>query len=283
MELYLENSYNTLYLYILFISLFFNKTSIYTIFLENEPKFIEFIYLQEMIKQNIFDLIEKNICISKNIINEIRNYLYLIEVLSNKTILLSSLELSPIMPSKLFSQNYNILCNQQIEELYDYLNNNITNNKIEFNNNFVSTYLEIYPHNILDKQTTEIKISNLIKIWIKKLNVKLQNIPIILPILIKRDNSDREENTVFITNASKGTVISIDINLKLRIEEMNNICWNIHSIICFGSHYYSIMYKNNKWYSYNIDNNSTIKLINIKDYATQIKKECFFIIYKYDD
>ena len=74
-----ENGVNTCYISSLLVGLFYSSSDIYYKMLERDPKNPNFYYLQELIKVNFIEPLRKNISISADVINEIRNYMFINE------------------------------------------------------------------------------------------------------------------------------------------------------------------------------------------------------------
>lgn len=73
MEFIIEDGYNTLYITILFMALFFNKSMIERyILLENDSTDFNGIYLQKIITNNFVKCLRNNSCITSQMLNEIR-------------------------------------------------------------------------------------------------------------------------------------------------------------------------------------------------------------------
>ena len=74
--LFIEDGHNTCYINSLLTGLFYVPSIIHTKLLEEDPKNIYFVYLQEIIKNSYVDYIRKGIPIMADTVNEIRNFCF---------------------------------------------------------------------------------------------------------------------------------------------------------------------------------------------------------------
>jgi hypothetical protein len=247
----IEDGYNTCYLDSLLIALFYSPSVIYYNMLDSDPSNIKFIYLQELIKYNLIEPIRKNISVLKDMINEIRNFVFL--------------------------NGFNIIeniCNtHNTIELYTYLHESFMGQDLEFSNLGHIKYINLL-HDI-DSTNSSISIKSLLDTWMTTNNYYINNTPMIVPILLNRSNPNSK----------------IDIMKQIKFLESkstyNTSRWSIHGIVCMNSNnkYYTLIHNTNKWILFNNNSIPSLSEINITDDVIKntIQKECFFLIYKYDD
>lgn len=251
----IEDGVNTNYLSCLLLSLFFNKTIIYSIFLENDSIKPQYVYIQELIK---------------NIINNIKNYNFI-----NAT---SLNNLKTILHINNFKNMESIMETNYIEDLYNYLYDIFNVNKIQIldidKNAIISelTYLKLQ----CDDYNTNIK--NLIKTnYSSKI---LNNIPNFIAIKIEKKNKN------MIVDIQKKITINNIFNIKDIIDNTysgkKNLIWYIYSIICYDDKtekYFSYIYNNNNWFKISDNNENCIIKIDIRLEEYIIKKKSIFLIY----
>lgn len=251
-----EDGYNTSYISTLLIGLFYQNSNIYDILLEMNPDNIYFIYLQEIIKQNFIEQIKKNIYIQSNILNEIRNFIFL----NN------------------FHNYSDILEEHNICDLWQYLQINLYNKPLIINN------MNVYYINInLKSNKTIYTVKDIINEWLVDNTIYLKNdfqgssVPQIVPIYLNKENH-----------------IKIDINEKIKLSNTIKFKWIIHSVICknpITQKYYVLIRKdlttnkkgNIQWLLF--DNNSIPSFKEViftnKDIVDKIMQDAFFLIYRY--
>lgn len=288
-----ENGFNTCYIDSLLMALFYTPSNIYNNMLENDPANNDFLYLQEMIKCNFIEPIRKEISVSSDTINEIRNYSFVNGWKLNE-------------PSELPEQ-------QDVTEYYTFLLENLSNQLIQIERTTITEgistkddegKIENIPFITVNvgEFDYETNIKNLIDKWlndnpvdlrretfennnkvtkdIKGLNIyKICNIPNIVPIYINR----------FALNGSNKLLTKIDINKKIKLINGSDIRWIIHSVICHTGntmkegHYYTILINSNKWLMFDDMSVPSLKEIDMSNtqLIDRIKSECVFLIYKY--
>jgi uncharacterized UBP type Zn finger protein len=288
-----ENGINTCYISSLLVALFYTPSNIYYKMLESDPLDQNLYYLQELIKINFIEPLRKNISVSADIINEIRNYMF---INGWKTDL----------PDELLEQ-------QDISELYLYFLNNfdsenltsiikepVTNDNHEKEEN-VTPYIIPFIDLSLPKENkdmVEINIQELISNWLNNITevkgevnknnkelstFKISNISYIFPVSINRFVGGKKNNT------------PIDIKYQIKpfngLKNFNNAKWSIHSIICHtgkdirNSHYYTVLLHNDKWMIFDDQSVPSLSFVDMKSdiLKTKVKSESIFIIYKYDE
>jgi uncharacterized UBP type Zn finger protein len=294
-----ENGINTCYIDAVLMGLFYTPSSIYYTMLNCDPVKDIFLYFQETIKYNFIEIIRKNKSITADTINGMRNYLfYYADWLNN---------------------NENELLEQQdINEFYTYLINNLSNQHIEIirttitegietkNDTGIKEKIPFITLNIPDT-VDEICVKKLINKWltnnpvtvkretieegkkvyktVNALNIyRVTNIPQIVPLYINRFN----------TAESKKSMTKIEIKEKIRLfdenDDLGKIKWNIHSIICHTGetikkgHYYTLLINANKWLLFDDMSIPCLCEVDMSDkmLIDKIKSEATFIIYKYE-
>ena len=244
-----EHCVNTNYLSCVLISLFYNKTIIYSLFLENDNINSKYIYIQELIK---------------NIIHNIKNYYF---INSNSLNYLKS-----ILYINNFKNIKNIIESSKIEDLYEYLYEIFDINKIQLidlNNNAIINNITYLKLECNEYNTT---IKNLIK---KNYSLKiLNNIPNFIAFKIERLN-----NEMSIDIQKKITLNSI---CNITNPDNKNLIWQINIIICYDINtdkYFSYIYYNNIWLKINNQNDNFIIPIEIKSEEYIIKSKSIFLLY----
>lgn len=254
----IENGENTNCLSCLILSLFYNKTVVYSLFLENDNIKPNYIYIQELIK-TIINNMKKFYFINSNSLNHLKTIIYM-----NK-----------------FKDIDTILESCKIEELYNYLYGIFSVNKIQLinlNNNAIIddvTYLNLECN---DYNTT---VKNLIK---KNYSFKiLNNIPKFMAFKLDRLNTD------MIIDIQK----KITMNCIFNIESITNtsssdsrnlICY-IYTIICYDDEtkkYFSYVNFSNYWFKISDYNENSIIKVEIKSEEYIIKLKSIFLIYILD-
>jgi hypothetical protein len=245
----IENCENANYLSCLLISLFYNKTIIYSLFLENINIKSKYIYIQELIK---------------NIIHNIKNYYF---INSNSLNYLKS-----ILYINNFKNITDIIESCKIEDLYEYLYEIFDINKIQLidlNNNAIITNMTYLKLECNEYNTT---IKNLIK---KNYSFKiLNNIPNFIAFKIERLNND-----MIIDIQKKITLNSI---CNITNSDNKNLIWQINIIICYDintNKYFSYINYNNIWLKINTQNDNFIIPIEIKSEEYIIKSQSIFLLY----
>lgn len=298
-----ENGLNTCYIDSLLMALFYKPCTYLESLLHSDPKDLNCIYLQEIIKTKFIDQVRKNNSVIADIINEIRIY-------SHECGWLTGI---PNEYDELFEQ-------QDINEFYSFLLNAINVPLIEIQRQTLYENYECgdnigdpetipFINLIIPDNTDEISVKELINYWmnhntvnnvnkevvengektIKSVNglniYRIVNIPTFVALSISRFNT---------TNERIETKIDIQKKIKLHHISDNNygLRWRIHSMICHrgenpkNGHYYSVLYgSNNNWLLFDDQSIPCLKEISLKDknIAETIKKEVVFIIYCYDE
>lgn len=255
-----ENN-NTSYIDSLLVGLFYSGSVIYSKLLESNQKDDRFGYLQEKIKYNFIEKLKKNISVSFENINNIRNYL----------VFYTNMKITKQYDSK----ESELLCECDVSCLYDFLVRNLSDCPIIDFPNISNERKQIYTINInLDNFKNSItSINDLISDWKKENNIiRISNIPFVIGIKI-----DRSKKSPLID-------ISEKIRLNNKSDDLGNIKWTIHSVICMSKmHYYTLFINVYKWYIFDNNNIPCIKEVNMSDTSLikKIKSESVFIIYQY--
>lgn len=275
-----ENGINNCYISSLLVALFYSSSDIYYRMLESEPSNPNFYYLQELIKLNFIEPLRKNISVTTDIINEIRNYMFMNGWKSDK---------------------YDEIIEQQdIGELYIYLSNNLNEQNSylikeclyddleEINNKSLSFIKLPLPKDNIDHKN--LNLEDLLHQWLLDSNfnknissTKINNVPYIFPIYIDRFLNNKKNNLLIDIKYQIKPFINHDIN--------KNVCWCIHSIICHtgkdvkNGHYYTVLLHGNKWYLFDDNSIPSISQIDMKieTLKNKIMSEVVFVIYKYDE
>jgi len=258
----IEDGYNTSYIDALFMGLFYTPSLIENIFLSNNPKVIDKIFLQEIIKDKFVDIIRNEKSVLIDTINEIRNILFMYGWL-----------------------DYNTLCDHQnINDFYKFIADLFTTQiKIQKKNNKQNIVSIGEPDNLysiditLDKHTDDmISLKDTYDDWLNKSyngdqNI-INNIPYILPFYINRNNNKNK--------------INIQKRIKLDPDDINNIVDLVfHSAICEkDNHYYTLLQNCGKWFIYD---NKTVPCLtevkmNNKDIIDMIMTDVVMIFYIYN-
>jgi uncharacterized UBP type Zn finger protein len=256
--------------------------------LENNPSSITYLYLQEIIKTKFVDNVRKNISISSDIINEIR---------------LSAYNCGWLNTNKDDEMIMSLLEQQDVSVFYDFLltkfNCSLINIKKEtIGDKIYKSETSQYPFINLDllDEPDEISIKSLVNSWS---NIKLNktnglcatsnhilNIPNFLAFSINR-----------FSNSENGRVCrKVDIQKKIKLSHgegaLNDIKWQIHSIVCHrgdsatSGHYYALLHhSNNKWYLFDDKSVPSLHEVKLDDdqLIETIKTECVFLIYKHEN
>lgn len=249
-----ENNYNTNLIISILFALFNYKNIIYNNFLENDNVSLNFLYIQQIIK-NIFD----NYNNFKIINNKNINYLKNIFLFNNLDIY----------------QNKDILC------IYNFLYENCKISKIEFLNKTKYSIIESYNYIELQVAENNTDIKTLINITLA--DKILQNIPNFIGFKLNRKNKN-----ISIDLKKKITINSIYncneiLSLNSNNSENQKLIWKIYSIICFNNqnnYYYTIVNNNDEWL---LVENNIVEIINIKSYENKIKNDSLFVIYIYSN
>lgn len=290
-----ENGYNTCYIDSLLMALFYTPSNIYFSMLDQDPKNMNFLYLQEMIKTNFVEPVRNDISVISDTVNEIRNYSFI-----------NGWKMDT--PDELLDQ-------QDVSEYYTFLLQNLNDQTIDVErvtitegiqskDDFGTTEKLPFITVCVSEFDCETNVKSLLLTWmndnpvdvlretidnnekvqknIKGLNTyKLCNIPQVVPIFINR----------FHTNTSNKLNTKVDIKRKIKLIPDSDIRWVIHSVICHTGdtikcgHYYAILINNNKWYMFDDMAVPCLAEINMSDsdLINKIQRECVFLFYKYSD
>ena len=270
----IEGGYNTSYITSLLSALFYKENEHLKSILLQQPNNKSGYYLQDIIKVNYIEPMRKHYTIKSDILNEIRNYLFINGFLPNENIL-------------------NTFKIQSISDLYLFLSEYLNSQKMEFDITKIKDGKLIETDNLHKLSMIELKVNNkntsireLFLNWISSVLLKeqeeyycykLKDIPSYLCFHLKRDK--QEEN------------VMVDIMNKIKFFKnsdptQNYIKYKIHSLICFdGKNYYTCMIGyNNKWIMLNENIIPSMHYISMADddITEKIKKEVMFIIYTLD-
>jgi ubiquitin C-terminal hydrolase len=282
-----ENGLNTCYISSLLMALFYTPSNIYYKLLESDPINTNYTYLQELIKINFVEPIRKNYSITSDIINEIRNFLFI---------------------NGLQTDDFNEIIKQQnIGKLYLYFIEHLNCQQTDTTTNdifYIDTKLPFVTINLSTENNLEVGINKLLFTWMTENNVdtsvnkdtfnifkdivtkRISNIPFIFPIYIDRYKNDKRNNTI------------IDIKYNIQplkgMGDFDKAQWSIHAIICQtgkniknikNGHYYTVLFHNEKWYIFDDQSVPSLVKIDIKSdiFKNKIGSEVVFIIYKYYD
>lgn len=240
-----ENGYNTSYISTLLVGLFYTSSMIYNNILESNPDNHNFIYLQEMIKLNFINPLRKNISITRNIINEIRNYSFLNGWINDE-------------PEKILEQ-------QSIIEYYLFIVKNMNQHHLG------KEYIKL---NLENNNNQTIKI--LLNKWLTTNDHIYQDIvPHFVTLYLNRFEDDKYDTKVDINE-------KIRLNHKNHKWIIHSVICYTNDNINSG-HYYAILSHNNKWLMFDDLSIPSIREIDMsnKDLINKIKKECLLLIYKY--
>jgi uncharacterized UBP type Zn finger protein len=269
-----ENGLNTCYIDALLMALFYKPSTYLDTILNTEPKNLDYIYLQELIRNKFVENVRKNNSVMADTMNEIRNYANMCGWLEN-------------CPNEFFQQ-------QEVKEFYSFLLN-ITNVPL----------IEIHPEPIpfinlpIPDNVKETSVKALLNNWMNN-NVtdrvdgvcKIVNVPTFVALSLNR-----------FSNVNKRIGTPVDIQRKIKLHHVTDraddgLKWSIHSIICYkgettkNGHYYSVLHDRhdkrdtvNKWIIFDDTAVPCVGDIDIKnaEITGTIKKECVMIIYCYDD
>ncbi len=251
----IEDGYNTSYIDSLFISMFFQYSD-FDYLLCMKPHNIKFMMLQELIYYKFVIPVKSGYCIQHNILNEIRNYLFLCGWNNNNGL--------------------NFIEEQNIVTFFTYLMDNLNGQKIKGNiiNNY---YIEL----CINNDTT---IKNLLVNWYEHNSSIIYEAPLHIPLYINRYEDNIKNNH------------KVDIMKKIMLPVNNTIdnnpcCtkfkWCIQSIICNDGntvntgHYYCIVNINDKWILFDNRKFPTFEYIDIRDATIKnnIQTNCVFLFY----
>ena len=224
----IEDGCNSSYITSLITSLFYKSSNADDI-LNIEPVDPKFTYALELIRSRFVEPMRRGFSVHSDVINEFRNYI-------NKCNWKSDVK--------------TILNDHDIKEFYKYFMNKIyEDNDITFlrinngeNIGEVSMSIIELPVPI---GLPKVSLTDLFKMWLSsnivmdKYKYRVKDLPQIIPLFIKRDNSSKTK--VDIMHKIKLFNVCDDLQAK--------ISWNIHAIVCHNDDvgYYSIVKDGNKW------------------------------------
>ncbi len=295
-----ENGYNTNYIDVLLIALFFKPSYLEHTFLNNQPKSAEYLYLQELIKQKFVLSLHNKTSITSNIVNEIRNYSFILgwksfdEILQKQNIIdfyIFLAEKFDILPieiteiNKIKEENLDIIVKNLSKNLLHDLSkefSKIIPNKelyirLSLDELFKTDKITIHLRELLEKWFTDNNSHDLNDSTIMTQNNKCNiiNNPIIIPVYINRQ----------LTSSLTYINIKIDIPKKIKIYKSDTEItkYKFHSLICSTPDglYYALIENNNKWYIY--DNTKIPCFVEIKmddiHIIDLIQTQCTVIFY----
>jgi len=246
-----EDGYNTSYMDSLFMGLFYTPSLIENIILNNIPKKIDNIYLQEIIKDKFVDIIKNGKSVLFDTINEIRNIFVMYRWL-----------------------DYDIICNPQpVNEFYNFVGDTFLSPiQLQKKGSTVTNNVYYININIDDKSNNILSLKDIYIKWLQNEQSTIINIPHILPFYISRMNNKNK--------------INIQKRIKLDPNDNDNVLdWTFHSAICLkDDHYYTLLQNCGKWFIY--DNNNVPCINEVKmndmDIINKIMLEVVMIFYVYN-
>jgi len=283
MNVVVRNAINTCYIDSLIIALFYSP-SIISKMLNNDIESGTAIYLQEYIKHNIINNLHKGISVNEDTMHIFR---YL------------------CMENGWLSNNQQERLRQQdVNEFYIFLVKLLKGHMLEIKKKTIEQEGERYGNKeiipfiplSIPENKTDVEVKDLLHNWLFNNEIinnnnksvhsyYILNIPDMVGLSINRFNS-------------KGNRIHTNVNVKMKItlyQQMDhNRRWIIHSIICHRGntvrcgHYYTIFMHNEKWFLFDDNLDPSIKMVsNIdkimdKKIIELIKRECVFLIYRYN-
>jgi hypothetical protein len=270
----IEGGFNTSYINAMFTAFFYKDNQYLNKLLEITPSKSSAFYLQELIKTNFIEPIRKHYSLKSDIINEIRNFLFINGYLSNENIFTS-------------------MQSHSLNTLYTFLSEYLNGNKLEFDITKIKDGV-IIEKDILYKTpliklnvTRDDNSTTIKKLFLNWLHTeiffkqeeyycyKLKDIPPYLCFYLERD-------------VDNNTDVMVDIMRNIKFFKNSDptqayIKYRIHSLICYdGTNYYSILTTyNNKWIQQKENTIPSLEYILMSDYdiTDKIKKEVVFAIY----
>ncbi len=237
----IEKTYKLSYLYTLLLGMFYYNSYIQDI-LNTDVYNNNGIYLQQLLKNLVFNYIRTNKIITNKQLNQIRLFIY---ISRNKT-------------TNLLLEEENMLI-----KLYDYISDTLEIAKIQFIDKCYNIQKQIkYITIIVDKPMC---IKTGINNWENNNNVQIVSLPKFIMIHINRINNNM-----------------CDINEYIKIIKDNDIyVYRIHSLIykTIGNDMYNVLLNiENNWLLLDDHINKSLISINIKD-KTNIKKTTEILFY----
>lgn len=287
MSIIIADGFNTSYIDSLIVGLFYKTTHINNM-LNQIPKNIMYMYLQDLIKINIIENIKNNFSVDSCVANEIRNYSYLCGWKNGL--------------------NYNITDLHNVVDYFDFLVSGFDYSKISFelmeiiknDTNIHENIKHIDVNYIQMNVCDDSDVKLLIEKWIDSILLTsnessnestiatiayyhFKELPILIPIYLHRFSVDNQFNNCM-----------IDIKKRIKFYKNNDksqlsASWILHSIICYSTigrgKYYTIFNDEQNWYLFSDDKIPSIIKIDIKDdiIGKKIKQECVLILYKLDE
>lgn len=282
-----DNAVNTCYISSLLMGLFYNESPIENI-LFNNAKMGTGIYLQEYIKNNFVDCVRNNKSVLSESIDMIRHLCIIngwnSEYITDLEKHLNQQDVSEFY--KFMSDLFNI---PQIEIQKKIVNDINLENDSEYGIRDKIPFISLD----LSQEIQENHINVMINNWINNKNnntymINIVNIPFILTLMINRFKNNMFNNNPVTIPKRIGNLI----NTMLPSQPI----WSFHAAICckgttneniqqtiLSVHYYTLIYDNDKYYIFDDKKIPCMNEISMKDkqIIEMIKKECFFLIYKY--
>jgi len=240
----IEGGFNTSYLNAM-LSAFFYKDNLYlNKLLDSTPSKSSAYYLQELIKTNFVEPLRKHYTLKSDVINEIRNFLFINGYLSNENI-------------------YSSMKSHSLNTLYTFLADYLNGNTLEFD------ITKIKDGVIVEKDI--IYKTSLIKLNVNDNNKSTSIKTLFLNWLHDEIFYKQEEYYCYKLKDKNSDPTQAYIKYK------------IHSVVCYdGTSYYSVLTTyNNKWIQLKENTIPSLEYILMSDYdiTDKIKKEVQFVIY----
>jgi hypothetical protein len=280
----IEGGFNTSYLNAM-LSAFFYKDNLYlNKLLDSTPSKSSAYYLQELIKTNFVEPLRKHYTLKSDVINEIRNFLFINGYLSNENI-------------------YSSMKSHSLNTLYTFLADYLNGNTLEFDITKIKdgVIVEkdiIYKTSLIKLNVNDNNKSTSIKtlflnwlhdeIFYKQEEYycyKLKDIPSYLCFYLERNKINDNDNN---DNNDNDNNVMVDIMKNIKFFKNSDptqayIKYKIHSVVCYdGTSYYSVLTTyNNKWIQLKENTIPSLEYILMSDYdiTDKIKKEVQFVIY----
>jgi len=273
-----ENGFNTCYMDSLFVALFYKPSQIEDM-LNNDPKNVATIYLQDLIKSRFVEPLRKHYIIEKDIINEIRNYAHICGWCETEEFIDEQQDISEFYNWLLSEFSAKYIQFEKITMNTDMSNNIVIKEQLPFiplhppNNIDIISIRELFINWISDLITPS---DNIIKCY------KLAYVPNYLTFLINRFTSSGER---IYTKIDLMDQIKF-FNISDKTQE--NIRWKISSIICHSGdnpksgHYFSyVLTDDGRWLLFDDMMIPSFKQIDINnnEIKDKIMLECIFVVY----
>jgi len=248
-----EDGYNTSYMDSLFMGLFYTPSLIENIILNTNPKKIDNVYLQEIIKDKFVDIIKNGKSILSDTINEIRNIFFMYGWLDYDT----------ICTHQTVNNFYNFIAEMFVSPIKIQQNCDKIDDTIYNDIYFINIDLNEKNENILSLKEVYLK-------WLEHTQYTIINIPPILPFYINRNNNK--------------TKINILRRIKLHSHD-NALDWLFYSAICLkDDHYYTLIHNCGKWFIFDNDQIPCLNEVKMNDidFINKIMTEVVMIFYIYN-